>query len=206
MSARFVFRSLPRIGGDRIVANRKRVQANRRYVFRFRLILNNDHIILRGCVLRNTEWCYGMVIFAGRDTKLMQNSGKSKFKRTNIDRLLNLFIIGVCTRARIYIGIRGAGFGAGICVILNDSRIVRLRRHLTDSSRRISFIKYCSEAGVRNVVTSRVTGPRGTNGRVECRAYVFVYVRPIASSTDHLGRETKYFHRLLYPYRYRGYR
>ncbi|KAE9539806.1 hypothetical protein AGLY_005058 [Aphis glycines] len=59
------------------------------------LILNNDHIILRGCVLRNTEWCYGMVIFAGRDTKLMQNSGKSKFKRTNIDRLLNFLIIGV---------------------------------------------------------------------------------------------------------------
>lgn len=61
----------------------------------FRLILNNDHIILRGCVLRNTEWCYGMVIFAGRDTKLMQNSGKSKFKRTTIDRLLNYLIIGV---------------------------------------------------------------------------------------------------------------
>ncbi|XP_050059932.1 phospholipid-transporting ATPase ID isoform X1 [Aphis gossypii] len=59
------------------------------------LILNNDHIILRGCVLRNTEWCYGMVIFAGRDTKLMQNSGKSKFKRTNIDRLLNFLIIGI---------------------------------------------------------------------------------------------------------------
>ncbi|XP_026804746.1 phospholipid-transporting ATPase ID isoform X3 [Rhopalosiphum maidis] len=59
------------------------------------LILNNDHIILRGCVLRNTEWCYGIVIFAGRDTKLMQNSGKSKFKRTNIDRLLNFLIIGI---------------------------------------------------------------------------------------------------------------
>ncbi|XP_050535575.1 phospholipid-transporting ATPase ID isoform X2 [Daktulosphaira vitifoliae] len=59
------------------------------------LILNNDHIILRGCVLRNTEWCYGMVIFAGRDTKLMQNSGKSQFKRTSIDRLLNYLIIGI---------------------------------------------------------------------------------------------------------------
>ncbi|ERL87227.1 hypothetical protein D910_04625 [Dendroctonus ponderosae] len=52
-------------------------------------------IILRGCVLRNTAWCYGVVIFAGKDTKLMQNSGKSKFKRTSIDRLLNFLIIGV---------------------------------------------------------------------------------------------------------------
>lgn len=57
--------------------------------------LDNDKIMLRGCVLRNTEWCYGVVIFAGKDTKLMQNSGKSKFKRTSIDRLLNFLIIGV---------------------------------------------------------------------------------------------------------------
>ncbi|XP_046141510.1 phospholipid-transporting ATPase ID isoform X3 [Osmia bicornis bicornis] len=58
-------------------------------------ILDNDKIILRGCVLRNTQWCYGVVIFAGKDTKLMQNSGKTKFKRTSIDRLLNLLIIGI---------------------------------------------------------------------------------------------------------------
>lgn len=57
--------------------------------------LDNDKIMLRGCVLRNTQWCYGVVIFAGKDTKLMQNSGKSKFKRTSIDRLLNFLIIGV---------------------------------------------------------------------------------------------------------------
>lgn len=57
--------------------------------------LDNDKVVLRGCVLRNTQWCYGVVIFAGKDTKLMQNSGKTKFKRTSIDRLLNFIIIGV---------------------------------------------------------------------------------------------------------------
>lgn len=57
--------------------------------------LDNDKIMLRGCRLRNTQWCYGVVVFAGKDTKLMQNSGKSKFKRTSIDRLLNFLIIGV---------------------------------------------------------------------------------------------------------------
>ena len=57
--------------------------------------LNNDKILLRGCVLRNTQWCYGLVIFAGKDTKLMMNSGQAVFKRTNIDRLLNILIIGV---------------------------------------------------------------------------------------------------------------
>lgn len=57
--------------------------------------LDNDKILLRGCVIRNTHWCYGVVVFAGKDTKLMQNSGKTKFKRTSIDRLLNFLIIGV---------------------------------------------------------------------------------------------------------------
>ena len=57
--------------------------------------LDNDKIVLRGCVLRNTKWCYGLVVFAGKDTKLMQNSGKTMFKRTHIDRLMNLLIIGV---------------------------------------------------------------------------------------------------------------
>lgn len=60
-----------------------------------RYSLDNDKVMLRGCVLRNTQWCYGVVIFAGKDTKLMQNSGKTKFKRTSIDKLLNFIIIGV---------------------------------------------------------------------------------------------------------------
>ncbi|XP_069679898.1 phospholipid-transporting ATPase ID isoform X1 [Periplaneta americana] len=60
-----------------------------------RFPLDNDKVVLRGCILRNTQWCYGVVIFAGKDTKLMQNSGKTKFKRTSIDRLLNFIIIGI---------------------------------------------------------------------------------------------------------------
>ena len=62
---------------------------------RFFFPIDNEQILLRGAVLKNTEWCYGVVIFAGKDTKLMQNSGKAKFKRTSIDRLLNFIILGV---------------------------------------------------------------------------------------------------------------
>ncbi|XP_059037500.1 probable phospholipid-transporting ATPase IM isoform X4 [Mustela lutreola] len=57
--------------------------------------LNNENVILRGCILRNTSWCFGMVIFAGPDTKLMQNSGKTKFKRTSIDKLLNTLVLWI---------------------------------------------------------------------------------------------------------------
>uniref|UniRef100_S4RDT0 Phospholipid-transporting ATPase n=1 Tax=Petromyzon marinus TaxID=7757 RepID=S4RDT0_PETMA len=55
--------------------------------------LDNDKMLLRGCVLRNTEWCYGLVVFAGPDTKLMQNSGRTKLKRTSIDRLMNTLVL-----------------------------------------------------------------------------------------------------------------
>ncbi|XP_076135922.1 phospholipid-transporting ATPase ID isoform X3 [Alosa pseudoharengus] len=57
--------------------------------------LSNQNMLLRGCVLRNTEYCYGLVIFAGPDTKLMQNSGRTKFKRTSIDRLMNTLVLWI---------------------------------------------------------------------------------------------------------------
>ncbi|GMR41325.1 hypothetical protein PMAYCL1PPCAC_11520, partial [Pristionchus mayeri] len=60
-----------------------------------RSAITNENILLRGCILKNTRWCYGVVIFAGRDTKLMMNSGKSQFKRTSLDRFLNILILGI---------------------------------------------------------------------------------------------------------------
>ncbi|XP_069043524.1 phospholipid-transporting ATPase ID-like isoform X2 [Lepisosteus oculatus] len=57
--------------------------------------LDNEKILLRGCTLRNTEWCFGLVIFGGPDTKLMQNCGKTTFKRTSIDRLMNVLVLWI---------------------------------------------------------------------------------------------------------------
>ncbi|XP_026540754.1 phospholipid-transporting ATPase ID-like [Notechis scutatus] len=55
--------------------------------------LDNEQLLLRGCIIRNTEWCFGLVIFAGPDTKLMQNSGKTILKRTSIERLMNYLVL-----------------------------------------------------------------------------------------------------------------
>ncbi|OQV17784.1 Phospholipid-transporting ATPase ID [Hypsibius exemplaris] len=88
------------------------------------LSLNNSQVLLRGCILRNTVWCYGVVVFAGKDTKLMQNSGKTKLKRTSIDRLLNYLIIGIvmfllcmCTICTIACGIWESQIGVKFQVI-----------------------------------------------------------------------------------------
>ena len=41
------------------------------------LLLTLLHVhVLQGCRLRNTEWMYGLVVYAGHDTKLVKNSGK----------------------------------------------------------------------------------------------------------------------------------
>ncbi|UJR17025.1 hypothetical protein I4U23_003923 [Adineta vaga] len=57
--------------------------------------LKNENVLLRGTILKNTEWIFGVVCYAGLDTKVMQNSGKAQFKRTKIDHLLNRFIISI---------------------------------------------------------------------------------------------------------------
>ncbi|XP_034457388.1 phospholipid-transporting ATPase IC [Hippoglossus hippoglossus] len=54
--------------------------------------LDLDNMLLRGCKLRNTEVCHGLVIFAGADTKIMRNGGKTRFKRTKIDELMNYMV------------------------------------------------------------------------------------------------------------------
>ncbi|CAF1156451.1 unnamed protein product [Adineta ricciae] len=59
------------------------------------LPLKNDNVLLRGTRLRNTQWAFGIVCYAGPDTKLMKNSGKATFKRTKIDHLLNRIILGI---------------------------------------------------------------------------------------------------------------
>ena len=45
--------------------------------------------MLRGTVLRNTAWVIGVVMYTGRDTKLMLNSGGTPSKRSKVERQMN---------------------------------------------------------------------------------------------------------------------
>lgn len=74
--------------------------------------LDNDKVLLRGCTLRNTEWCFGLVVFGGPDTKLMQNSGKTTFKRTSIDHLMNVLVLCIF------------GFLASMCSVMAISNAI----------------------------------------------------------------------------------
>ncbi|KAJ7228736.1 hypothetical protein GGX14DRAFT_414568 [Mycena pura] len=45
--------------------------------------------LLRGTVLRNTEWVIGVVMFTGLDTKIVMNSGGAPSKRSKVERQMN---------------------------------------------------------------------------------------------------------------------
>ncbi|KFO10751.1 putative phospholipid-transporting ATPase IK, partial [Balearica regulorum gibbericeps] len=55
--------------------------------------LDSERILLRGCKLRNTDVCYGLVIYAGFDSKIMRNCGKIKQKKTKLDRMMDRLVI-----------------------------------------------------------------------------------------------------------------
>ncbi|KAK1369102.1 Phospholipid-transporting ATPase [Heracleum sosnowskyi] len=54
--------------------------------------LNPIQILLRDSKLKNTSYVYGVVIFTGHDTKVMQNSTKSPSKRSRIEKQMDKII------------------------------------------------------------------------------------------------------------------
>lgn len=67
--------------------------------------------MLRGCSLKNTEYIYGLTVFTGHDTKIMQNSAKSKYKLSNLEKLTNKSILLILLVQVVFAAI-GAGFGS----------------------------------------------------------------------------------------------
>ncbi|NWR88228.1 AT8B3 ATPase, partial [Furnarius figulus] len=55
--------------------------------------LDSERILLRGCRIRNTDICYGLVIYAGFDSKIMRNCGKIKRKKTKLDHMMDRLVI-----------------------------------------------------------------------------------------------------------------
>uniref|UniRef100_A0A7E4UMR6 Phospholipid-transporting ATPase n=1 Tax=Panagrellus redivivus TaxID=6233 RepID=A0A7E4UMR6_PANRE len=55
----------------------------------FSYALSNGHLIPRGSKLKNTDWIYGVVVYAGKQTKLMLNNTRTPTKRSFIDNMVN---------------------------------------------------------------------------------------------------------------------
>ncbi|NXC06700.1 AT8B3 ATPase, partial [Orthonyx spaldingii] len=57
--------------------------------------LDGDRILLRGCRVRNTALCYGLVLYAGFDSKIMRNCGKIKRKKTKLEHMMDRLVIWI---------------------------------------------------------------------------------------------------------------
>lgn len=55
--------------------------------------LGAENILLRGAVLRNTEWAIGVAVFTGVDTKLVQNAFDTPSKFSKLDKIMNQTVV-----------------------------------------------------------------------------------------------------------------
>eukprot|EP00624_Nannochloropsis_granulata_P007655 evm.model.NODE_8908_length_28186_cov_23.573193.5 len=51
--------------------------------------VDQGNLLLRGSSLRNTKWVLGLVVYTGRDTKLVQNSRKAPSKLSTVEVTVN---------------------------------------------------------------------------------------------------------------------
>ncbi|XP_066939381.1 phospholipid-transporting ATPase VD [Macrobrachium rosenbergii] len=58
-----------------------------------RVPLTKDNLLLRDCALRNTDFIEGVVVYAGRETKAMLNNGGTRYKRSKLERRMNIEVI-----------------------------------------------------------------------------------------------------------------
>ncbi|KAK2717920.1 hypothetical protein QYM36_006646 [Artemia franciscana] len=72
-----------------------------------RLPISTDNLLLRNCVLKNTDWIEGFVVYAGSDSKAMLNHGGQRYKRSNLEERMNTDVIW-CVLLLIVLCIIGA--------------------------------------------------------------------------------------------------
>ncbi|KAA8492510.1 putative phospholipid-transporting ATPase VD [Porphyridium purpureum] len=58
-----------------------------------RLTLTQDHIVIRGTSIRNTDWVYGLVVYTGSETKLLQNQKPAQIKVSRVEASVNRIIL-----------------------------------------------------------------------------------------------------------------
>ncbi|KAJ1652243.1 hypothetical protein IWQ61_007376 [Dispira simplex] len=51
------------------------------------------NMLLRGCVVRNTDFVIGIALFTGPESKIMLNSGETPSKRSRIERTMNYMVV-----------------------------------------------------------------------------------------------------------------
>lgn len=57
--------------------------------------LDSKQLLLKGAILKNTEWVIGIVVYTGHQTKLMLNSKKAGIKYSTVEKTMSKYLIAV---------------------------------------------------------------------------------------------------------------
>ncbi|XP_057668206.1 phospholipid-transporting ATPase VD isoform X2 [Diorhabda carinulata] len=72
-----------------------------------RVPVGTDNLLLRECLLKNTDFIEGIVVYAGHETKAMLNNGGPRYKRSSVEKLMNQDVIW-CVLILILLCVLGA--------------------------------------------------------------------------------------------------
>ena len=64
--------------------------------------VDNESVLLRGSVLRNTAWVYGLVVYAGQQSKIQLNSKQAGQKMSNLEKVANRVLAAVLVVAAAF--------------------------------------------------------------------------------------------------------
>ncbi|XP_078368991.1 phospholipid-transporting ATPase VD-like [Oculina patagonica] len=92
------------------------------------IAVGKNNLLLRGCIIRNTDWVEGMVVYAGHDTKALMNNSGPRYKRSKVERDLNMDVVACVIILFILCFLGGVGCGSW------TSRNDFFNRHFTPGS------------------------------------------------------------------------
>ena len=73
--------------------------------------VGKDNLLLRECVVKNTDYVEGLVVYAGHESKAMLNNGGPRYKRSKLEKQINFDVIW-CAAILVALCLSGAiGFG-----------------------------------------------------------------------------------------------
>ncbi|XP_049888099.1 phospholipid-transporting ATPase VA [Pectinophora gossypiella] len=72
-----------------------------------RVPINTEHLLLRDCTIKNTDFVEGIVVYAGHETKAMLNNGGPRYKASKLERKMNTDIIW-CVLVLLFLCCAGA--------------------------------------------------------------------------------------------------
>ncbi|KAE9018266.1 Phospholipid-transporting ATPase [Phytophthora fragariae] len=96
-----------------------------------------ESIILRGCIIRNTDWVHGLVFNTGKDTKIMMSNSAPPSKMSSMDRSINQYTVVLLAILIIFSAVGATG---AVTWKSNHSSVWYLELGVSDNSAFVDWL------------------------------------------------------------------